>query len=205
MINRRLFLSWVLATWMGWLLGIPLIIVLALLGEAVGVGGAQFLVGAGMGTGVGLLQARIVSRITGKAVLWICSCTVGLGLPFLFTDVSKFVGLRIPYSLFAAITVGGLIIGGWQMFILRSHVRKTGSWMVASAVGWTLAAGTAAVADYLPRSHFLRGIWGAVAYLGIVAAGGLILGLVTGGCLAWLLPGESAGGQFVGPERSRDL
>ncbi len=29
-------------------------------------------------------------------------------------------------------------------------------------------------------------IWGALAYLGIVAAGGLILGLVTGICLAWM-------------------
>jgi hypothetical protein len=193
MINRRLFVSWICATWLGWLLGIPFIIVLALVGEAVGIGGAQFLVGAGMGAGVGLMQARIIRRIINKSVLWICSCTVGLGLPFLITDVSKVAGLQIPYSLFASITVGGLIIGGWQMLILRSHVvRRTGSWMVASALGWTLAAGTSAVADSLPRSHVLRGIWGAVAYLGIVAAGGLILGLVTGPCLVWMFRGESA-------------
>lgn len=201
MINRRLFVSWIGATWLGWLLGIPLIIVLALVGEAVGIGGAQFLVGAGMGTGVGLMQARVVRRIISKSALWICSCAVGLGLPFLITDISKVAGVRIPYSLFVAITVGGLIIGGWQMLILRSHARRAGSWMVASALGWTLAAGTSAVADSLPRSHFLRGIWGAVAYLGIVTGGGLVLGLVTGVCLVWMLRGESVVEPVVATER----
>ena len=183
MINRRLFVSWIWATWLGWLLGIPFIIVLALLGEAVGIGGAQFLVGVGMGAGVGLMQARILRRLINRSALWICSCVVGLGLPFLITDVSRVAGLVIPYSLVVSITVGGLISGGWQMLILRSRVRRTGSWMVASALGWTLAAGTSAVADSLSRSHFFRGIWGAIAYLGIVASGGLILGLVTGASL----------------------
>ena len=49
---------WVRATWLGWLLGIPLIVVLALLAEGVGVGGAQVCVGAGMGLGVGFMQRR---------------------------------------------------------------------------------------------------------------------------------------------------
>ena len=57
MLDRSLF-SDGFATWAGWLLGIPFIIILALMGEAVGIGGSQFLVGAGMGTGTGLLQSR---------------------------------------------------------------------------------------------------------------------------------------------------
>ena len=47
-------IAWLRATVAGWLLGVPLIVALALLGEAVGVGGAQFLVGVGMGAGLGL-------------------------------------------------------------------------------------------------------------------------------------------------------
>ena len=51
MIDRKLFVSWIRNTWFGWLLGIPIIITLALIGEAVHIGGAQVLVGAGMGIG----------------------------------------------------------------------------------------------------------------------------------------------------------
>ncbi|MFY9571033.1 MAG: hypothetical protein WAV20_06530 [Blastocatellia bacterium] len=192
MIDRKLLVSWIRTTWFGWLLGIPIIVALALIAEAVGIGGSQVLVGAGMGTGVGLMQGRVIRSILHKSALWTWSCIVGLGAPFLLTDVSKVVGWNLPYSLPVSIALGGLIIGSWQAFILRSRLRKTGSWIVASLLGWTLAAGTSAIADSLPRSQAIRGIWGALAYLGIVAAGGLILGIVTGLCLSWLVRHESA-------------
>lgn len=191
MIDRKLFGPWIRATWLGWLLGIPIIIALALIGEAVHIGGAQFLVGAGMGTGVGLIQGRIIRRILDKSALWICSCIVGLAAPFLLTDLSKFVGWNLPYSLPAAIALGGLIIGGWQALILRLRVGQTGWWVVTSALGWALAAGTAALADASPL-HAIRGIPGALAYLVMIAAGGLVLGIVQGFGLAWLLRNEPA-------------
>lgn len=191
-IDRKLFVSWIRATWLGWLLGIPFIIVLALIGEAVGIGGSQVLVGAGMGTGVGLMQGRIIRRRIDKFAPWIWSCILGLGAPFLVTDIAKVAGLPITYSLLVSVAVGGLIVGAWQMLILRSHIRRTGVWMMASAAGWMLAAGTSAIADSQLRSHSIRGIWGAVAYLGMVAAGGLILGFVQGACLAWMFRYESA-------------
>ncbi len=191
MIDRKLFFSWIRNTWLGWLLGIPIIIVLALIGEAVHIGGSQVLVGAGMGTGIGLMQGRVIRRILPKSALWLCSCIVGLGAPFLLTDLSKVFGWNLPYSLLALITIGGLIIGSWQALILRSRLRQTGWWIVASALGWALAAGTSAMADS-SRAHAIRGIWGALVYLGIIAAGGLILGIVTGLCLAWLVRNESA-------------
>jgi hypothetical protein len=193
MIDRELIVSWIRATWFGWLLGIPIIIALALIAEAVHIGGAQVLVGAGMGTGVGLMQSRVIRRLLHKSAIWILSCIVGLGAPFLLTDLSKFVGWNLPYSLPVAIALGGLIIGIWQALILRSRLRKTGWWILASALGWTLAAGTSAIADS-PRARTIRGIWGALAYLGIVAAGGLILGIVTGLSLAWMFRYESTAG-----------
>ena len=156
MIDGKLFISWIRATWFGWLLGIPIIIVLALIGEALHIGGAQFLVGAGMGTGIGLMQALVIRRILHKSVLWICSSIVGLGAPFLLTDLSKFIGWNLPYSLPAAIGLGGLIVGIWQALILRSRVRQSGWWIAASVLGWTLAAGTPALADS-PRLHAIRG------------------------------------------------
>jgi hypothetical protein len=185
-IDRRLVLRWVRATWFGWLLGIPVIIVLALVGEAVGIGGAQVLVGAGMGAGIGLMQSRVIRNVLPKSGAWICSCIVGLGAPFLVTDIAKVAGRNVGYSLFACVAAGGLISGGWQALILRTRFRKTLWWLVASALGWMLAAGTSAVAEPISRLPALRGLWGAVVYLGIVAAGGLIIGLVTGVCLAWM-------------------
>jgi hypothetical protein len=41
LIDRKLFVSWIRATWFGWLLGIPIIIVFALIGKAVHVGGSS--------------------------------------------------------------------------------------------------------------------------------------------------------------------
>jgi hypothetical protein len=113
-IDRRLFLSWIRNTWLGWVVGIPIIIVLALIGEAVHIGGLQVLVGVGMGTGIGLMQGRVIRRTLHKSAPWISSCIVGLGAPFLLTDISKAVGRNLPYSLPAAIALGGLTIGSWQ-------------------------------------------------------------------------------------------
>lgn len=191
-IDRRLVFRWVRATWFGWLLGIPIIIVLALVGEAVGIGGAQVLVGAGLGTGIGLMQGRMIRSMLLKWGAWFWSCVVGLALPFLVTDIAKAARWNVAYSLFLSVAVGGLIAGGWQAIILRTRFRKTLLWVVASVLGWTLAAGTSAVAEPISRLPALRGLLGALVYLGIVGAGGLILGLVTGVCLAWMSQHEPA-------------
>jgi hypothetical protein len=191
-IDRRLVLQWVRATWLGWLLGIPIIVALALAGEALGIGGAQVIVGAGMGAGVGLMQGRMMRSILPKWGAWVWSCVVGLAAPFLVTDVAKVSGWNVAYVLFVSVAAGGLIVGGWQAIILRARFRKTLWWVVASALGWTLAAGTSAFADSLSRSHALRGLSGALAYLGVVASGGLVLGLVTGVCLAWMFRHQHA-------------
>lgn len=187
MSDRKLFIQWVRATWMGWLLGIPLIIVLALAGEAVGIGGVQVIVGLGMGTGIGWMQGRVMRSILDKSRPWVLACAVGLAIPFLLTDISKAAGLDLPYFLPFAVAIGGLTVGVWQALLLRSRFRGTGLWVAASVLGWMLAGGTSAAADVLSRSQSLRGIWGALAFLGIVAVGGLILGLVTGAALVRLV------------------
>lgn len=186
-LHRSLFLRWVRATWAGWLLGIPFIIILALIGEVVGIGGSQFLVGAGMGTGTGLLQSRVIRGLTNNALPWFWSSAVGLGIPFLVADISNVAGWGIEYSLSMFVAFGGVIAGAWQALILRSHFRKAWLWVVASVLGWTLAALGAHLSQHISRSNSLRGIMGALIYLSIVAAGGLILGSITGVCLVWMV------------------
>jgi hypothetical protein len=179
---------WLRATWLGWLLGIPCVVLLALFGEAVGLGGAQFLVGLGMGTGVGLLQGRVIRAVLGRSGPWILASAVGLALPFLTTDIATFCGWELSYSLSWCVALGGLVVGGWQALLLRARVLRSGWWIAGSAFGWTLAATAAGAADAWTTTSALRGLGGAAVYLGTVAAGGLVLGLVTGLTLGRLRP-----------------
>lgn len=182
--------QWIRATFAGWILGIPLIIALALVGEAAGIGGVQVIVGVGMGAGVGLMQGRVMRTVLGKFGPWFWSSVVGLGLPFFMADIAGVVRWDSPYSLYLAVILAGLIVGIIQAFILHSRFYNTGWWIVGSVVGWSMASATVALADTLPRAHSLRGVWGALAYLAIVAAGGLVLGIITGISLVRLLRHE---------------
>src|SRR5689334_4848194 len=112
--------SWVAATWGGWLLAVPVIAALALVGEAIGIGGSQTLVGAGVGCAVGFTQGRAVRRrLEMKFAPWFWSCVVGLTVPFLATDLSHYAGITVPYSLPLCVTIGGLITGSLQARALR--------------------------------------------------------------------------------------
>ena len=171
---------WIRATWLGWVAGVPLIAVFALLGEAVGIGGAQVLVGVGMGTGIGIAQGRALRGALDRVTPWALSCAIGLGIPFLVTDVLRVTGHDNHYSLQLAVAFGGIIAGMWQAYLLRRSVTRPARWILASGIGWTLAALAAGSADAFVRSLAIRGLAGAVIYLGIIAVGGLVLGVSTG-------------------------
>src|SRR5690606_26129580 len=65
-------------------------------------------------------------------------------------------------------------------------------WIPVSVLGWTLASALAGGADLLVRGASMRG-WGALfAYLGLLAIGGLALGVVTGSWFARVGPREEA-------------
>jgi hypothetical protein len=139
--------------------------------------------------GVGLLQARALRGVVDRPARWVWACAGGVALPFLVTDVAPVVGATVPYSLYACVAAGGLLAGAWQMRLLRPLFRSTGWWMAASAAGWSLAGGTVVIADALQRrSAMPRGIWGALAYLAIISAGGVVLGVVTAVPFGWMAP-----------------
>ena len=173
-------IPWLRATSLGWLLGIPIVIALAMAGDSLGPGNTQVLVGAGIGLGVGLMQARIVRTLGIERWRWIAASTLGLALPFLVADVMGKLGRGIPHALYVCVAIGGLTAGVWQAFLLRRHLRATWLWVVACVAGWSLAAGTALISDSMFQKRSLRGIFGALVYLGVIGLGGPILGLVTG-------------------------
>ena len=192
MIDSRLVRRWVGATWAGWLLGIPIIVALALAAEVAGIGGAQVMVGAGTGAGVGLMQGRLMRGIINSFAPWIWSSVIGLALPFLIYDLTKVGGREVAFNLYVSVAVGGLVAGVWQAWLLRARFRNTIVWVFGALLGWTLAGSAAAGADLIGRSQSIRGIAGALVYLGIIAAGGLILGATTGITLGWLKENELA-------------
>lgn len=175
--------AWTRATLLGWILGVPCVAAIALLGEVVGIGGAQALVGAGMGVGMGWTQARMLRSFGIPAAPWMLACVIGFGLPFLGWDIAKALGSTWTYSLFVLVSVGGLVTGALQAFVLRRNVAAVW-WLLASAVGWGLAGLLVTQADSIPKGHAVRGLAGAGLYLALVASGGLAIGLVTGAVLA---------------------
>lgn len=170
---------WVRITFLGWLLGIVLVIALALTGEMVGVHGSQIAVGLGMGLGVGIAQERALRPLLGPSQSWRWVSTLGLALPFLIVDVARLMGLPLPYSLYAAISLAGVCVGVGQAALLRGQPVSAPLWILASAVGWSAAALMAATADTLTRESTLRGLPGALLYLAIVGGGGVMLGIIT--------------------------
>ena len=174
-------MRWVRATFVGWILGVPLVAAFALAGEVLGIGGAQVLIGAGMGAGIGLLQVRVLRTILGSYWPWFWSCTIGLAIPFLAADIAKIFAGEINIAV--PVALAGLTVGMWQMLLLRSSLQETGWWLGANLLGWSLAAGTVFLSENALGSDWLRGTWGALAYLGLIVGGGLVIGLITGAAL----------------------
>lgn len=179
------FSRWLKATTLGWLLGFVLVVILAIAWDQVG-GGAQFMVGIGMGAGVGFTQARIVEEWMGRPSRWIWSTTVGMGLPFLLWDLGVGLGADAVFSLPLCVLAGSLFVGVLQGRLLRVGFHRTTWWIPASIVGWGLPVAAMAVGD----SGVLSGA-GAIVSVVAMFLGGAVLGVVTGKTLV-SMPRRSA-------------
>ena len=174
------FRRWIKATTLGWLLGFVLVVILAMLWDLLG-GGAQFMVGIGMGAGVGFMQARVLDNSMGIGRRWMLVTTLGMGIPFLLWDVATRTGLSIPVSLPLCVLTGSLLVGIPQSLLLRTRLLHTSRWIVASIIGWGLPVGLVALSD----SGVLSGV-GTILSLGAMFLGGVVLGAVTGKALEWM-------------------
>ena len=170
---------WIRLTFLGWLLGIVLVIAIAFITEMAGIRAAQIPVGLGMGLGVGMAQERALRPLLGEVPAWRSASALGLALPFLIVDLARLLGTPIPYSLYPAISLAGLTAGAAQAYVLRPHPISAPVWVVANTAGWTAGSLLVSVADSLGDIPRLRGIEGALLYLTLVAMGGVFLGLAT--------------------------
>lgn len=143
-----MFFQWIRATWLGFVLAVPGIVAMALLGEVVGLGGLQVLVGAGLEIGVGWLQARALRGVLDRVSPWFWSCVVGLAVPFLAIDIATLAGWSSTLaarSLLTSIALGGLVAGVWQAAILRSRVQTAYVWVLASTARMDAGRGVGAL------------------------------------------------------------
>lgn len=197
----RFFSRWVLATFGGWLLGVVVIVLLAAITEAVGLGN-QSPVGIGMGLTVGYAQWRVARKWFGATSQWMWASASGMGTAFVLWDLTGarwsgapfFLHLTVRQSeLFRNIilvALGSLLVGLWQRRTLRSRSVRADWWIATSIAGWMSAAGLTAlmVSAGHPRSSLQ--LW---LNFGGIALGGVLLGVITGGGLVWLLrPSTSA-------------
>lgn len=173
---------WTGATFIGWVLGFFFTLAGAIVADIAGVEDAQFFVGIGMGTGVGYGQLRWAGARFGATNRWVAASAVGMGAPFVASDVLHAVWSQWSFSLPLSVAVGGLLVGWLQWRLLRKRSRRPGWWVPACIVAWTLAAATVGLSGLVPGSG-----WLALFSLGSILLGGVVLGAASGGVLVWLL------------------
>ena len=178
--GRQLYVSWLLATFAGWLAGLFLVISAAVLGDLLGFGGFQVMLGLGMGAGVGFMQERIVRHWFGPARPWLWASVIGMGVPFLASDLLGFVRAGNSVSMLLTVAAGGLLAGYLQSRFLGNNVARARWWIVASLAGWVLAAGTTVASRWLTGVLSEVYFYGALINLVLILLGGVVLGAVTG-------------------------
>lgn len=169
---------WTKLTFAGWTLGFVLILVGIAATGLIGLGDLQFPVGLGMGLGVGWCQARVIESVNGRGRPWFVASGLGMAVPFFVYDVATLLRLEMPLVLPLNVVLGGLVVGGWQAWLLRRHARAPWSWIAVSVIGWALAGSTVAFNErFLPR---IPGLTGALLYVAVILTGGIALGVVGG-------------------------
>lgn len=167
-------LAWTRATFLGWALGFTLVLALLGLVGLLGFGNVQSPVGLGMGLGVGLVQARALTKAGWDAGRWWLASASGAAAPFLVHDAARLFDVGIPYSLAVYVVAAGLGVGVLQTPVLPN---RSEWWVVGSMAAWSSAGAVVYLADRaLPR---IPGLPGAGLYVLVLLSGGLSLGLVS--------------------------
>jgi hypothetical protein len=169
------------ATFLGWVSGIFLVILLSSVLDSMGIENFQFYIGAGMGIGVGWAQGRVLQTAGKLSAVWWWTTTLGLGVPFLLFDFyahyfSVSLGDRyLPVSLFTGSLAAGLLHYGY----LKKYYAAAVWWLPASVLGWLLAGGTVYLVTYTRHIASSNALL-FVLNLSLILSGGWVLGKVTG-------------------------
>lgn len=185
-LESRFVLRWLWATSLGWLLGFVVLVALAFAWSPFG-DEAQFMVGIGMGFGVGFVQSRVLKKHISSPWGWCIASTVGMGSLFVLYDLLSLVGVESPFPMPLYLITGALLTGLLQMRLLRPFSTRVALWVPACIVGWLIPAGLIVLGDIKSL-----GGWGVAASLTGIFLGGIPLGAVTGAALVRILSRSAA-------------
>jgi len=180
--------NWILFSWGGWSIGILLVLLLGGLQESLGIHtGGNFIIGVGMGAGVGLFQWFLLRRFLHHGYEWFLFSIIGFGLGFLLFDISRnFITSTTTLNIFLS-TATGAVLSSWMQYhyLLNDYKPKAKNWIYYSVIAWMLALLlTEALFKLLQvfRNEIPRYTSVIFAFLSILL-GGLLLGLITGKCI----------------------
>lgn len=173
---------WILATSLGWVIGIPVMVLIFAGVEAARLPG-QFAIGLAMGATVGFLQWRQARRSFGATSAWFWASAAGMTCPFALCDLAGY-GLD-GSALIAPTALGALLVGFGQHRLFGIRGVRTYCWAPASAIAWALAAATTLALLAIPgdpTSGLLQWLRPLLAF----GSGGIVLSFITGPVLVWL-------------------
>jgi len=175
---RPLWLRVLIATPIGWAVGIPAGVGMIILAESVGAMELQTPLVVGVALGISMQQYHALRpALAHSRTRWGLASCFGLAIPFMTADLARVMGRPLSYDLALFVMLGGVLASVLQWRMLRASVTRAGGWLVASPAGYAAAASTVWLNDQvLPKTP---GIIGALQYLGVILAGGVVFGVVT--------------------------
>jgi hypothetical protein len=183
--------KWTKFTFLGWFVGIFLLIGLSAFLDSIGIEKFQFYIGVGLGAGVGFFQWRLLKKNFNMNHEWFWSSVLGMGIPFLIFDLaSKFSAIQLgDFYLPLSTCSGAILISVLQFSILKNYSQHATRWIFGCTAGWILAAATVLSIDYL--KNIIHNNWvGFFVNITMILGGGVVLGLVTGKVLISILKTE---------------
>ena len=176
--------AWVIATTLGWAVGVPAILLLSAVADGMGRESLHSPVGLGMGLAIGAFQCRVLRSTVERLWRWLFAAALGLLTPFLLLDIADALRGELPYSVYLTGLAGGALVAVLQVGLIAELRTVRLRWIVANALGWCLASTSVRLADFASHALALHGLGGALLYLLIAGTGGLFLGGATGIVLA---------------------
>jgi len=169
---------WLLANFLGWTIGVMLIIVLSGILDQFGLEGFQFYVGLGMGFAVATTHALFLDRDFSAKLLFVVNGSIGMMTPFLIADL--FFLYAHGLKLFICVLLGSF------SFSLFTYSKQGGSQTASKhvftySIAWILASMPIfliGLTMQIPSDNSEK-LFIAILNLMLILIGGVIMGFTT--------------------------